>query len=73
MQTIEMYDLVSTAFEACPAFNPAFNAAFAAATDAAPVCGGCGWLESEHDQPGAEVHVLSRRAPARVTPKRLAS
>jgi hypothetical protein len=71
MQTIEMSDLVSTpfvntAFEACTVFQ--------AGPEAAPICGGCGWLEAEHDRQVAEVRSLPRRAPARVAaPKRLAS
>ena len=65
MQTIEVNDLVSVGFEAC--------AAFGAGGDGSPVCGVCGWLESEHEPEVAEVHTLPRRTLSRPTPKRLAS
>jgi hypothetical protein len=65
MQTIEVNDLVSASFEACSAFG--------APGDGTPVCAACGWLEAEHDLPGAEVHVLPRRARSGPTPRRIAS
>ena len=66
-------ELVSTAFEAC--------SAFADRGDGAPVCGACGWLDTEHpeshpDAGAAEVRVLTRRrrpAPGRVVGGRIAS
>ena len=68
METIEGNDLVSAAFEACAAFRPAGSPA-----GATPVCAACGWLDHEHEHPGAEVRIL---APARRRgrrPTRLAS
>jgi hypothetical protein len=64
MQTIETNNLVSASFEACAEFR---------AGDGSPVCEACGWLEAEHDQPEASVHVLPRRRRAAGTPRRLAS
>jgi hypothetical protein len=62
MQTIEVHELVGTAFEAC--------AAFGAAGDGSPVCVACGWLDAEHEPELAEVRALpirkSRRAPKRI-------
>jgi hypothetical protein len=70
MQTIEVNDLVSAWFEACPTFG--------AGADGSPVCIACGWLEAEHEpdlaQPDvADVYALPRRKVPRPTPKRLAS
>lgn len=69
MQTIDtfppMNELVSTSFEAC--------AEFGAPADGSPVCAACGWLETEHEVPGADVHALAARRPAVRAPQRLAS
>jgi hypothetical protein len=64
MQTIEVNQLVSGLFEACPEF--------AGPGDGSPVCASCGWLEAEHDHGLAPVHALPARAATRA-PKRLAS
>jgi len=64
MQMIEMPDLVSTTFEPCAGFER---------SDAAPICGGCGWLDTEHERPDAEVHALPVRPARGAAPKRLAS
>ena len=65
METIEMNQLVSAAFEAC--------AAFGSAGDGSPVCAACGWLEAEHEPEAAEVRTLPTRTRPRPTPTRLAS
>jgi len=65
METIEMNQLVSAAFEAC--------AAFGSAGDGSPVCAACGWLEAEHEPEAAEVRTLPTRTLPRPTPTRLAS
>jgi hypothetical protein len=65
MQTSEE-QLVTTAFEPC--------AGFAAAGDGSPECTACGWLDHEHDAPGADVRPLPHRGHRFVrAPKRLAS
>jgi hypothetical protein len=64
METMHEDALVSSQFEACAEFGPT--------SVGEPVCA-CGWLETEHEQPSAEVHALPVRRARRVTPKRLAS
>ncbi len=64
MQTIDVYELVSASFEAC--------GTFVAPGDGSPVCGGCGWLDTEHRAESAEVHTLRTRPRTR-QPRRLAS
>ncbi len=64
-QTMDVYELVSTAFEPCTAFAPAHGGS--------PVCAACGWLDADHEAAGAEVHAFPRRAAAPPLPKRLAS
>ena len=58
-------ELVSGTFLACPDF--------ATGDTGSPVCEECGWLDTEHEQAGAEVHALPTRRLTRATPKRLAS
>jgi len=67
MQTIDVNDLVSTAFEAC--------AEFGGPGDGSPVCAGCGWLDNEHRREPeiAEVVALPVRAGSAPRSKRLAS
>ena len=65
METIEVNELVSGAFEAC--------AKFGAAGDGSPVCVACGRLDAEHEPAIAEVRTLPTRGMPRPTPKRLAS
>ena len=65
MDTIEMNELVSAAFEPC--------AAFGNAGDGSPVCAACGWLEVEHEPEAAGVRTLPTRTVPRPTPTRLAS
>ena len=71
MQTMDFYPL-STPFLSTPFLSTPFEACttFAADANGSAVCSACGWLDAEHEQPGADVHTLPVRAPA---PKRLAS
>jgi len=64
MKTMNEDALISSQFESCAEFGPT--------PAGAPVCA-CGWLETEHDQPVAEVRTLPRPRAARSAPKRLAS
>jgi hypothetical protein len=64
METTNEDTLVSSQFEPC--------AEFVATSVGEPVCG-CGWLETEHELPSAEVHALPVRRARRAAPKRLAS
>jgi hypothetical protein len=64
METMNENALVSSQFVPCAEFGPT--------SVGEPVCA-CGWLESEHDLPDAEVHALPVRRALRCAPKRLAS
>ncbi len=64
METTYSDSVISSQFEACAEFGPT--------SAGAPVCA-CGWLDTEHDQPVAEVRTLRRARPTRPAPKRLAS
>ncbi len=65
METLHSDTPVRGPFEACTGFGPeAVGSA---------VCAHCGWLDTEHEQPGADVRALPARRPARPAPKRLAS
>jgi hypothetical protein len=64
METTHLDTVISSQFVPCAEFGPT------AAGE--PVCA-CGWLESEHDLPDAEVHALPVRSIRRPAPKRLAS
>jgi hypothetical protein len=64
METMHEQAVISSQFEPCAKFGPA--------SAGEPVCA-CGWLDTEHEQPVAEVRTLPRPRAARPAPKRLAS
>ena len=65
METMNEDALVSSQFEPCAEFGPT--------RVGEPVCAHCGWLDTEHEHPDAEVHALPVRSALRSAPKRLAS
>jgi hypothetical protein len=65
METLNEDTPVSSSFLPCTDFGPT--------SVGEPVCAHCGWLDTEHESAGAEVHALPVRPTRRPAPKRLAS